>query len=136
MSTDSRSPAPLPTAAPGSPNGPAPPPPPARSPSASACEPYRELIELGIARGRNAVAIYQDLVSDYGFGAKYASVRRFMQRLRATHTPSACPVIETPPGQEAQVDYGEGPMIRDSATGKYRRARHAQPSASSAPRCR
>jgi len=123
VSTDSTSPTPLPTAAPGSPNGPAPPPRPGRSPSASACEPYRELIEQAIARGRNAVAIYQDLVSEYGFGAEYASVRRFVQRLRATHTPSACPVIETPPGQEAQVDYGEGPMIRDAATGKYRRSR-------------
>ena len=31
--------------------------PPGRSPSASACEPYRETIELGLARGRNAMAI-------------------------------------------------------------------------------
>jgi transposase len=122
VSTDSPSPTPLPTAAPGS-AGPAPPPPPGRAPSASACEPYRELIEFALGRGRNAMAIYQDLVSDQGFTAKYASVRRFVQRLRATHTPTACPVIETPPGQEAQVDYGEGPMIRDPATSKYRRSR-------------
>jgi hypothetical protein len=32
-------------------------------------------------------------------------------------------VITTAPGQEAQVDYGEGPMVRDPATGKYRRTR-------------
>jgi len=32
-------------------------------PSASACEPYRETIELGLSRGRNAMAIWQDLVS-------------------------------------------------------------------------
>src|SRR6187551_2767963 len=36
--------------------------PPTRAPSASACEPYRELIEEAVGRGRNAVAIYQDLV--------------------------------------------------------------------------
>src|SRR5437660_12085314 len=35
--------------------------------SASACEPYREIIELGLSRDRNAMAIWQDLVSDYGF---------------------------------------------------------------------
>lgn len=35
--------------------------------SASTCEPYREIIELGLSRDRNAVAIWQDLVSDYGF---------------------------------------------------------------------
>src|SRR5689334_6085365 len=33
----------------------------------SSCEPYRELIEVGLQRGRNAMAIWQDLVSDYGF---------------------------------------------------------------------
>jgi hypothetical protein len=49
---------------------------PTRSPSASACEPYRELIELSLARGRNAMAIWQDLVSDVGFTSGYQSVRR------------------------------------------------------------
>jgi hypothetical protein len=32
-------------------------------------------------------------------------------------------VITTAPGEEAQVDYGDGPMVRDAATGKYRRVR-------------
>jgi hypothetical protein len=49
-------------------------PPPGRAPSASACEPYRELIAAALARGRNAVAIWQDLVDDHGFPARYASV--------------------------------------------------------------
>ena len=31
--------------------------------SASTCEPYRDAIELGLSRGRNAMAIWQDLVS-------------------------------------------------------------------------
>ena len=35
--------------------------------SPSSCEPYRELIEQGLARGRNGKAIWQDLVSDHGF---------------------------------------------------------------------
>src|SRR5215831_3321214 len=38
------------------------------APSASACEPYREFIEGGLAKGRNAMAIWQDLVDSYGFG--------------------------------------------------------------------
>lgn len=29
----------------------------------------------------------------------------------------------TAPGHEAQVDYGEGPMVRYAKTGKYRRTR-------------
>jgi len=44
-----------------------------RSPTASACEPYRELIEQGLRLGRNTMAIYQDLVTDHGFAAGYNS---------------------------------------------------------------
>jgi transposase len=97
--------------------------PPTRSPSASACEPYRELIELGLARGRNAMAIWQDLVSEAGFTSGYQSVRRFVGKLRGAQIPQAHPVIATAPGEEAQVDYGTDPMVRDPQSGKYRRTR-------------
>jgi len=96
---------------------------PARAPSASACEPYRELITEALARGRNAVAIWQDLVDDHGFRARYASVRRFVAKLRGTTRPEARVVITTAPGEEGQVDYGDGPMVRWLPTGKYRRTR-------------
>jgi len=33
------------------------------------------------------------------------------------------PGIETAPGEELQVDYGTGPMMRDPQSGKYRRTR-------------
>ena len=61
---------------------PRPPAPPGRAPSASACEPYRALIVEALGRGRNAMAIWQDLVDDHGFAARYASVRRFVLALR------------------------------------------------------
>ena len=32
-------------------------------------------------------------------------------------------MIITEPGEEAQVDYGTGPWVRDPASGKYRRTR-------------
>jgi transposase len=99
------------------------PPQPGRAPSASACEPSREIIAEALARGRNAVAIWQDLVDDHGFAARYASVRRFVQTLRGTAPAEARVVITTAPGQEGQVDYGDGPMVRDRGTGKYRRTR-------------
>ena len=50
-----------------------------QGPSASACEPYREAIELGLSRGRNAMVIWQDLVSDYGFASGYQTVKRFVK---------------------------------------------------------
>jgi transposase len=95
---------------------------PSRSPTASACEPYRDLIEQALALGRNAKAIWQDLVTDHGFPAQYASVKRFVARLAGDRGTPPHPVILTAPGEEAQVDYGAGPMVRD-ASGRYRRTR-------------
>ena len=91
--------------------------------SASACEPYREIIELGLSRDRNAMAIWQDLVSDCGFRGGYQSVRRFTYKLRGAQLPQARAVILTAPGEEGQVDYGSGPMVREPKSGKYRRTR-------------
>jgi len=96
---------------------------PVRSPTASACEPYRSLIEDALGRGRNAMAIWQDLVDDHQFPAGYASVKRFVVKRRGVTTPEARAIIVTAPGEEAQVDYGAGPMVRHPGTGKYRRTR-------------
>jgi hypothetical protein len=49
--------------------------------STSSCEPYRELIEQGLARRRNGKAIWQDLVSDQGFAGSYQTVKRFVRRI-------------------------------------------------------
>jgi transposase len=95
---------------------------PGRAPSASACEPYRELIERALERGRNAMAIWQDLVDTHGFAARYSSVRRFVHVVRCT-VPEPHAVITTAPGEESQVDYGDGPMVRHPVSGKYRRTR-------------
>jgi hypothetical protein len=100
-------------------------PPPAlgRSRATSRCEPYREIIEAGLERGRNAKAIWQDLVTDHGFASKYASVMRYVVKLRGARPVEARVVIRTAAGEESQVDYGEGPMVREATTGKYRRTR-------------
>jgi hypothetical protein len=79
-----------------------------RSPSDSACEPYVDAIEAGLAKGRNAKAIWQDLVDAYGFTGAYQSVKRFIRKFRR-QSPEACAVIQTAPGE----DYGEsGVMVR------------------------
>ena len=62
-----------------------PPAPGARSPPAaaglpaharSACEGHREWIEVQVRLGRNAMAIYQELVDRLGFTQRYNSVKR------------------------------------------------------------
>jgi hypothetical protein len=96
--------------------------PPAK-PSVSACEPYRETIEQGLNQGRNAMAIWQDLVTAHGFSGGYQTVQRFVRKLRGASGPEAVGIIQTAPGEECQVDYGAGPMVRDPQSGKYRRTR-------------
>jgi transposase len=91
--------------------------------STSFCEPFREAIELGLSRERNAMAIWQDLVSESGFSGGYQTVKRFVRKLRGNQPAQPRAVILTEPGEEAQVDYGTGPMVRDPQTGKYRRTR-------------
>jgi transposase len=93
------------------------------STSASACAVHRDAIELGLSRGRNAMAIWQDLVDTRGFTGGYQSVKRFVRKLVGGPSKEACAVIETAAGEEAQVDYGTGPMVRDPQSGKYRRMR-------------
>jgi len=68
------------------------------------------------------MAIWQDLVDEHGFGSRYSSVKRFVRKLKASQ-PQPCCVISTAPGEEAQVDYGAGPMVRHPETGKYCRTR-------------
>ena len=97
---------------------------PQQTTTASTSEPYRELIERGLEKGRNAKAIWQDLVDDHGFAGGYQSVKRFVNHLRESASPQQpCAVIVTQPGEEAQVDYGEGPMVCDPQSGRYRRTR-------------
>jgi transposase len=69
------------------------------------------------------MGIWQDLVDGHGFTARYASVGRFVRALRGASVPEAHPVILTAPGEEAQVDYGAGAMVRHPQSGKYRRTR-------------
>jgi transposase len=88
----------------------------------SACEEYREWIEGQVREGRNAVAIYQDLVDTMGFKFKYSSVRRFVRSLKKK-APEIFDVLEFAPGEEAQVDYGSGAPTRHPETGKMRRPR-------------
>jgi hypothetical protein len=52
-----------------------------------------------------------------------AAIRVFSDwcaKLRGAGLPEARVIIETQPGEECQVDYGTGPMVRVADSGKYR----------------
>jgi len=94
-----------------------------RKRSSSVSEAFRETILRELSRGRNAMGIWQDLVDSHGFAGGYQSVKRLVRTLRGAASPEARVIIETRPGEECQVDYGTGPMVRDPDSGKYRRTR-------------
>jgi len=95
-------------------------PPPAHA--RSACEAHRTFIQEQVKLNRNAMAIYQELVDHYGFVHKYNSVKRFCRWLRKSE-PEQFDRLEFLPGEEAQVDYGEGAPTLHGASGKYRKPR-------------
>jgi len=87
----------------------------------SACESHREWIEEQVRGGRNAMAIYQDLVELFGFTHRYNSVKRFVRHLRK-RDPEQYDRLEFCAAEEAQVDYGQGALTLHT-NGKYRRPR-------------
>ena len=91
-------------------------------PTRSSAEPFRAFIEAERAKRRNAKAIYQDLVENHGYTGSYDAVKRLIRKLSPKDVQVSCR-FETEPGQEAQVDYGEGALTRDPRSGKYRRPR-------------
>jgi transposase len=93
------------------------------APGRSTCEEHRAFITAEHARGRNATAIYQDLVERHGYTGSDQAVRRFVRTITSANPPYAKCRFETAPGAEAQVDYGEGAPTLDARTGKYRKPR-------------
>ena len=88
----------------------------------SSCEPHRAWIETQVSLGRNATAIYQELVDGHGFRSRYNSVKRFCRGVRKSE-PEQFDRLEFLPGEEAQVDYGEGALTLYPTSSRYRRPR-------------
>ena len=87
--------------------------------SGSLCSPFQAFIEASLQQGLCGQRIFQDLVDAYEFTGSYSSVRRFIRRLGRI---SALPFrrMECAPGEEAQIDFGQGTWIVDES-GKRRR---------------
>jgi transposase len=92
--------------------------------SRSECEPYRDQIVRKLEQGLTAQRIWQDLIDEYGFAARYPSVRRYVSKLQQK-TPQLVRRMEVAAGEEAQIDFGTGAWItsKDPATGKTMRRR-------------
>ena len=88
----------------------------------SLCEVHREFIEAQLLLRRNAVAIHQDLVDAHGFTGAYNTVKRFVAKLRYK-APEQFDRLSFMPGEEMQVDYGEGAPTLVPGTQRYKKPR-------------
>jgi len=66
--------------------------------------------------GQNARSIYQDLVIENDYQGSYDSIKRYISKLKKK-SPKLYARLETLPGEEAQVDFGQGaPTLKN---GRY-----------------
>lgn len=75
-----------------------------KQPHPSVLDKHREFIDVSILKELSATRIYQDLQKK-GFEGAYSTVRDYVRKLKG-NSQKAYMVIETLPGEEAQVDFG------------------------------
>lgn len=88
--------------------------------SRSQCEEWRTVITESLQAGLSARRIFQDLQAEKSYAGGYESVKRFVRALSSA-SPLPFRRIETAPGEEMQVDFGQGAPVIDPTTGKRRR---------------
>ncbi len=81
--------------------------------------PYRTTIAEKLDAGLTLQRIWQDLVEEFGYGASYESVKRFVRTLAPVRR--AVGVFHCAPGAEAQIDFFRGAPTLDPRTGEWRR---------------
>jgi transposase len=84
-------------------------------------ERHRERIVQLRSAGVECRAILERLREEVGYQGSYGSVYRFVRHLEPL-IPEAFVRVETPAGEEAQVDFGSAGTLLDPATGSLRRA--------------
>jgi transposase len=86
----------------------------------SSVEPYREIV-VKLRKQGVEIAAVRERLKERGYEGSYASVYRFVRNLEPL-MPDVTVRVETPPGEEAQVDFGYAGMMIDPQTGKLRKA--------------
>jgi len=85
----------------------------------STVEPYREVVEKLRQQGVEIAAIHQRL-KERGYKGSYSALYCFVRALEPR--PAEATVrVETPPGQEAQVDFGYAGQMLDPESGQLRK---------------
>lgn len=117
--SEPKPPTPQPGSEPSAPSKPATDPQPGSGGPKSCCEPWRKRIAQAWEAGLSLQRIHQDLVTEEAFDGSYHSVRRFVRRLDPAAAELPFRRMECAPGEELQVDFGQGAWVVEE--GKRRR---------------
>ena len=88
-------------------------------PPRSTAAPFRSVIEEKRAQGFSVQRIWQDLTEEYGYGASYESIKRYLRGLDAPKR--AVGVYHSAPGEEGQVDFFRGAPTFRAESGEWQR---------------
>lgn len=86
----------------------------------STVEPFRELV-VALRREQVEMRAIWQRIRERGYKGSYSSVYRFVKALEPV-VPDAVVRVETAPGEEAQVDFGDAGQMLDTVTGRMRQA--------------
>jgi transposase len=88
----------------------------------SSVEAYRDVIQALVDQGCGPRTVWEKLGEQIGFTGSESSVYRMCAKLKAAQPPDVVVRIETPPGEVAQVDFGEVGKLFDPVRQTIRRA--------------
>lgn len=78
---------------------------------------HEDEIRQWTEQGIQASTIHQALQRKYGFTGAYNCVQRLAKKIKDSAPSQATTVLDFSPGESAQVDFGQGPIIKDVMTG-------------------
>lgn len=76
-----------------------------RKKTGSIIDPYKEYINIQVSKELTAKRIFQDLQREFEYEGSYDTVKRYVNKIKQEPS-KAYMVINTLPGEEAQVDFG------------------------------
>lgn len=79
---------------------------------------YETEIRQWTEQGIQASTIHQALQRKYGFSGAYNCVQRLVKNMKEQAPSPVSTVLDFSPGDSAQVDFGQGPVVVDVMTGK------------------
>ncbi|MDA0912165.1 MAG: IS21 family transposase [Proteobacteria bacterium] len=80
--------------------------------------PFKKEIVKWVNEGIQANVIHQHLQDNYNFDGSYNSIQRFVKKLKTQNQINLTVPLVFQPGEAAQVDFGQGPLLYDERVGK------------------